>query len=306
MGIIGSYFLNGPVLATSTGIFTDEALTTDALDGYYSQGTVVRYLQSGILLPRQTCPSCATACPAAAAGVATLGVYLIPIELEAATGAVKVTFNPNTVPDGIRATYNGVVYNGFSAVLDGYHATSVSNGLTYMGDAAAVTGLVATHSLAEYELYDGAFTANGDTASVAVTSASVSTSSGDPGNCILYLPKTLSAPTTLLIEIVQAIGTEDPSWSLDVGCPAPITDTLDSTHVNPVDGCTTTAPYIDTIYLGKVSGTASVPTLYDWAFVDANAVQVKAVGDYKVKDSSDVAYLISVDADGLISAVIAC
>ena len=305
MGTIGSYFLNGPVLATSTGIFTDEALTTDALDGYYSQGTVVRQLQGGVLLPRQTCPSCATACPAAAAGVATLGVYLIPIELEAATGAVKVTFNPNTVPDGIRATYNGVVYNGFSAVNDGYHATTISDGLTYMGDAAADTGLVATHSLAEYELYDGTFTANGDTASVVVTSASVSTSTGDPGNCILYLPKTLSAPTTLLIEIVQAL-TEAPSWALNVGCPAPITDTLDSTHVNPVDGCTTTAPYIDTIYLGKVSGTASVPTLYDWAFVDANAVQVKAVGDYKVKDSSDVAYLISVDADGLISAVTAC
>lgn len=306
MGAINSYFLNGPTLATSTGIFTDATLGTAAADGYYSQGTVVRYLQSGVLLARQTCPSCATACPAAEEGDATLGVYLIPIELEAATGAVKVTFDPNTVPDGIRATYNGVVYNAFSAVNDGYHATTISDGLTYMGDDADVTGLVATHSLAEYELYDGTFTANGDTASVVVTSASVSTSTGDPGNCILYLPKTLSAPTTLLIEIVQAIGTEDPSWSLDVGCPAPIADTLQSTHVNPVDDCATTEPYNDTIYLGKVSGTASVPTVYDWAFVDANAVQVKAVGDYKVKDSSDVEYLITVDANGLISVVTTC
>ena len=39
--------------------------------------------------------------------------------------------------------------------------------------------------------------------------------------------------------------------------------------------------------------------------MDANAVQVKAVGDYKVKDSSDIEYLISVDADGLISVVTA-
>ena len=305
MGTIGSYFLNGPVLATSTGIFTDEALTTDALDGYYSQGTVVRQLQGGVLLPRQTCPSCATDCPVTAVGDATLGLYLVPIELGADTGAVKVTFDPNTVPDGIRAVYNGAVFNAFSAVNDGYHATSVSNGLTYMGNVASVTGLVATHALAEYEFYDSAFVANGNTTSVVVASGSVSTSAVDPGECILYIPKTLSTPTSLLIEIVEAL-TEAPSWALNVGCPAPITDTLDSTHVNPVDGCTTTAPYIDTIYLGKVSGTASVPTLYDWAFVDANAVQVKAVGDYKVKDSSDVAYLISVDADGLISAVTAC
>ena len=123
------------------------------------------------------------------------------------------------------------------------------------------------------------------------------------GNCILYLPKTLSAPTTLLIEIVQAIGTEDPSWSLDVGCPAPL-DSWTCTAKNPVDNCTSDLD--ETIYVGKVSGSASAPIVNDWAFVDANALETKAMGGYGVLDPDANRWDIVVSADGIITTVAAC
>ena len=271
MGTFGSYFLNGPTLATSTGIFTDSALTTVAPDGYYSQGTVVRLLQAGILLSRQTCPSC-------------------------------VTFDPNTVPDGIRAVYNGIVFNAFSAVLDGYHATSVSNGLTYMGNSGSEAGLVATHALDEYELYEGTFTANGDTTSVVVSAGSVSTSAGDPGDCVLYIPKTLSTTTSLLIEIAEAL-TENPSWSLDVGCPAPL-DSWTCTANIPLDACTDALD--EAIYVGKVSGSPSAPVVNDWAFADANASATKATGSYGVLGPDASRWTISVNSNGIITSSVVC
>tara|TARA_R110000782_G_scaffold170643_1_gene262402 strand:+ start:509 stop:1222 length:714 start_codon:yes stop_codon:yes gene_type:complete len=235
-------------------------------------------------------------------GDATLGLYLVPIDLGTTTGAVKVTFDPNTVPDGIRAVYNGIVFNAFSAVLDGYHATSVSNGLTYMGNSGSEAGLVATHALDEYELYEGTFTANGDTTSVVVSAGSVSTSAGDPGDCVLYIPKTLSTTTSLLIEIAEAL-TENPSWSLDVGCPAPL-DSWTCTANIPLDACTDALD--EAIYVGKVSGSPSAPVVNDWAFADANASATKAMGSYGVLGPDASRWTISVNSNGIITSSVVC
>ena len=302
MGTIISYYLNGPTLGTATGIFDNADFSTVAADGYYSQGTVVRRVLSGILLPRGTCPSCATPCPVTTGGDDVLGLYSIPIELTSAVGAVKVSFDPDSVPDGIRAVYNGVVFNAFSAAVDGYHATTVANGLTYMGNVSDVSGLEATHSLPEYDLYDGAFTLNGDTASVVVSAGSISTSASDPGECVLYIPKTSSTVLSLLIEVVEALS-ESPSWSLTVGCPAPI-PTWTCTDVNPDDPCVDALG--NAIFIGKVSGVASVPTINDWAFADANASSKKPAGIYGVENLNVTRYDIDVDANGIITSVSSC
>jgi len=302
MGTIISYYLNGPTLGTATGIFDNANFSTVAADGYYSQGTVVRQVLAGILLPRGTCPSCATPCPVTTGGDDVLGLYSIPIELTSAVGAVKVSFDPDSVPDGIRAVYNGVVFNAFSAAVDGYHATTVANGLTYMGNVNDVSGLEATHSLPEYDLYDGAFTLNGDTASVVVSAGSISTSASDPGECVLYIPKTSSTILSLLIEVVEALS-ESPSWSLTVGCPAPLA-AWTCTAKNPDNACTDSLG--DTIFVGKVSGSANDPAVNDWAFDDANASSKKPAGTYGVENLNTTKWSINVDANGIITAITAC
>jgi hypothetical protein len=55
----GNYYLNAS-FANSTSIFTDINMTTYAANGFYSFGGIVRELVDGVLLPSQTCGSCAT------------------------------------------------------------------------------------------------------------------------------------------------------------------------------------------------------------------------------------------------------
>jgi len=58
MATSGTFYLNGPSLASATAVYSNSSLTTLAADGYYSDGTIVRQQSSGSLLPQSTCPSC--------------------------------------------------------------------------------------------------------------------------------------------------------------------------------------------------------------------------------------------------------
>jgi hypothetical protein len=58
MATPSSYYINGPSLASATAVFTDSALTTCALDGFYSDGVISREQVDCVLLPQQTCTSC--------------------------------------------------------------------------------------------------------------------------------------------------------------------------------------------------------------------------------------------------------
>lgn len=308
MGTLGQYFLNGPNLATSTAVFTDAALTTCAPDGFYSQSGSVRQLQNCTLLPRQQCSNCANDCRVSSTGSSTTGLYLILADLGVGTGAVRVKFTPGATPDGIRAIYNDTVYNSFSSDSDGLHEISLPTGLIFLGNSANDCGLTGTtYILAESELYNNVYTTNGNITNVAVTANNLSLSPNrTAGDCYMYFPKTLTYPATCLVEIAQCCtGQTAPSWSVEISCPDPL-PSINSTRVFPLDGCNTTEPYVDTVYLGKVSGATGTPVLHDWLFNDSFASSVRADGDYKVQDTAGTnAYLVTVTS-GVLTAVNLC
>ena len=66
MPTFGNYFIDGTNFATATGVWTNDALTTCATQGWYSDGATVRYLDTsggGCVLQAITpCPSCYTPC----------------------------------------------------------------------------------------------------------------------------------------------------------------------------------------------------------------------------------------------------
>jgi hypothetical protein len=81
---------------------------------------------------------------------------------------------------------------------------------------------------------------------------------------------------------------------------------MNSTRVAPSGGCTTSEPYVDTVYLGKVSGATGTPILHDWLFNDSFASSVRADGEYKVQNTAATnSYLITVTS-GVITAITAC
>jgi hypothetical protein len=307
MGTIGSFYLNGPNLVTSTGIFTTPAFTTSAPNGWYSQEGIVRQLQNGILLPRAQCPSCDSPCGSNVVdGLAGYGLYLVAVDLGATQGAVKVTFDPKVYPQGIRAIYNNTVFNKFSSEQDGYHGTTVTDGLTYMGNSATEPNLPLQILLTnEWEYFNGAFAQNGTNVDIYVTQIS-STTGKSPDECIAYIPKPLNSPSTVQLQVAQVINNQNtPSWSLTVGCPTALTS-LPCTEVNPLNGCSTASPLDETIFLGKVTGSIYSPVVNDWAFSDAYAVTKKPFGDYVVADPTPQKWLVAVGVNGVIIAVTAC
>ncbi len=68
-------FLNGPTLSSATAVFIDDALTTCAPDGFYSDGSVVREQVDCVLLPPVICPSCTTPCNTNIVGEGAEGTY---------------------------------------------------------------------------------------------------------------------------------------------------------------------------------------------------------------------------------------
>ena len=53
-----TFYIDTASFSTATAVFTDRALQTKAADGYYSDETIVRRQQNGILEPAVNCPNC--------------------------------------------------------------------------------------------------------------------------------------------------------------------------------------------------------------------------------------------------------
>ena len=58
MATSGTYYFDTASFSSATSIYTDEALTTCAPDGIYSNGTITRRQVNCVLEVAQTCPSC--------------------------------------------------------------------------------------------------------------------------------------------------------------------------------------------------------------------------------------------------------
>ena len=58
-----TFYIDTASFSTATAVFTDRALQTKAADGYYSDETIVRRQQNGILEPAVNCPNCGSPPP---------------------------------------------------------------------------------------------------------------------------------------------------------------------------------------------------------------------------------------------------
>jgi hypothetical protein len=302
------YYLNGTTLENSTSIYTDAALTTCASDGFYADGSgIVRELSGCILGPVQTCPTCLTACGGGPINYVSTyptcpqcdGVFLLNVDLgDTVTdvGAVLVKFTPASIPDGIKATYNGVSYNKLSSPVDGYHGGTVSNGYTYVGDSGATCVPVAgtTYSgLTKYRYNGTSFVDTGTTENITPQAGELSFSSSAPGTLVMVIPKVSQSIKELNIEISGVC--EATGFTIEVDCPVLLTG-YSSSVVGP--DFPTACGYVigETYYNAPVSGTAGNPAVNDWVFSDAYGENVLAQGFYKINATE----YIEVDANGIV------
>lgn len=288
-------FLDGTDLNNSTAVYDEASLTTKASDGYYSNGTIVREQVNGLLLPAASCPACVDPLPCAGSTSfprGNTGVYEFSFDVgNQDIGAVVITFQPFSVPDGIKVTYDAVVYNGLTsntASTGGWKQSTNANNRTYVGSSQA-TGCntfgavpsplpyTATVDLFNYQ------SASSWDPSVGTTPLTVE--SGDPQlenavtDASLYtmvIPKTTSEPSRLDFDVASYCSST--GWELDVQCPVALPSFTTGTVGSSASACSNTTGA--TTYRAGGGDTGNTPLLYDLVFSDPNGQNKLSQGYY--------------------------
>lgn len=297
MATQATYYLDAPSLASATVIYADSALSVIAADGFYSDGTIVREQVSGALLPQVSCPSCGTPCGGAISASGSQGVYYLNIELGTDLGAIVITFDPYSVPDGIQAVYNSVLYNGLSSPLFGWLQGSPGL-MTYIGDSASNCGLPegSPFDLPVFEYTGSSFVATGESEAIAILSNQLDFTTGGPGASVMVIPKTQANPSTLALKMVgPCSGT---AFAVSVACPASLTS-FPSGVMFASSGLACVAPIGQTYYVAHVTGASGVLGLYDLVFADAYG-QTKLSAGYYRTSAAGTNQWFQVDANGVI------
>jgi hypothetical protein len=297
MATSSTYYLNAPSLGSATAVFTNAALTVCAPNGFYSDGFISRELVDCVLLPQQICPSCTIPCDESISADGLQGIYYLNTDLGAAIGAVIIRFNTVNIPDGIKAVYNSVVYNGVSSPTSGWLQGTA--GLpTYIGLQSADCGIVAgsPYTLAEFQ-YDGTdFAALGTNTSVSVLAGQMELTVLAPGNTLMVIPKIAASPSILNLEFIgPCSGTV---FDISVACPAALT-AFSSSTVSATSELACEKDFLETYYVAHVNGSSGTLGLYDLVFSDVNGQFKLGAGFYKTNDAGANNWY-QVDANGAI------
>jgi hypothetical protein len=287
MATSAPYYLNAPSLGSATAIFSNESLTTLAADGFYSNGVIVREQVSGVLLPQQNCPTCATPCGETINASGGQGIYLLDLDTGTTggdVGAVIVRFDPYGVPDGIRATLGVNVYNKLTSPIDGLHQSSTSGNFTYVGQTGGDCGISGTTypALTEFSYNGTAFVATGDTQSITVNAGDVSLGASAPGSTMMVIPKLTASPSIINFEVVgPCSGT---AWQMSVACPELLTGFSSSVMAaTSVAVCELTETV--TYYNASLADTPGTVGLYDFVYADAYGSTPLTAGFYLAEGS---------------------
>jgi hypothetical protein len=286
------YYLDAPSLSLATAVYTDAALSICAADGVYSDGTITRVQTSCVLGPAKLCPSCGEDCGASLdESKVTTGVYSSTIDLgndPGDTGAIIISFEPLSFPNGFKAVYDGVTYNTFSSPIYGY--VTAPSGLTnYIGDQDNDCGISSSSFILNNYDWDDATNAyvyNGTTSAVSALPSQLNLTANSPGVCIMVIPKFGINPSSLDITIESPCGA---NFNLDVSCPAPLSPVLASQS-----GITSASVCGDdeniTYYVAPVNGDGVTLGLFDWVFLNPNGEVNSASGYYYAPSSLPSGY----------------
>lgn len=321
MAINSTFYLDAADLSSATSVYLDSLLQNIAPDGFYGDGTITRQQSAGILLTEEPCVSpCPAPCGTSIGGGGTSGVYQVNLDVGSiGTGAIIVKFNPQSVPDGIRVTYNSVVYNKISSPTNGPFQCPNPGHFAIIGNSSATStcgswypaGTTQVNNVFLYNPATSTFVATGGTQ----TDVIIGTSSApalDPdyflgpglmGECVMVIPKPTATPSALLIEIIGPCTST--GWSFSAACPVSLPSFSISTgYNNPSIPCG--LALTETAYFAKVhTAVDSYVGLYDYVFIDSVGQVPLTDGYYLTNNVASPNQVIEV-VNGIITGITNC
>lgn len=306
---LGNYYIDGPTLSTATAVYDDVDLTICASDGFYSDGIVCRQQIGCVLTIATPCPSCFAPCDSSINTAGNQGVYELTFDTGGNFGAMIIYFDPQGVPDGVRAIFDGVTYNELTGNLFGYAAAGNANHLTVVGHTAddCTPGVGATLDAGGYSGLNqfrynpttGVFDNIGNSGTATGTSADVVLTAQDPGFLTLVVPRVNNNAFDCQIDIVGYCGT---AWNLEINCPA----ALPSVPANlDNDDCSVTTFPTFFYHAPNRGNTPGEPSVNEFAFADSSGLNKLSAGAYVMNPPSGKA-VFTVDANGIITNITPC
>lgn len=305
------FFLDGTTLSDSSAIFMDSGLTIPASDGYYSDGVIIRELSGGVLLPAFPCPACGFPCGDDLLTTGEEGAYYMEIDtgtLPTAVGAIVIRFATGAIPDAIKVTFDGQVYNELSSPFYGYLAAPA--GLdTWIGQASFDCGIVSgsPHTVSVFQWDGTSFVDTGSTETITVTAPQLQLTPTAPDNNpgdlwpVMVIPKLTATPSLLSLKVSAVCGTT--GFLFSITCPSKIKKINASVKFDdPLDPAFCDAALTNQLFPVRVNGVSPYLGLYDWIFTDEYGQNKAADGYYRTNNLTGTDDTIQVQ-NGVIIAI---
>jgi len=291
MPSIENKYIDSSSFATATRVYDDIHLTTISPDGFYQYNNEYRNQVNGLLGPLTICEECGIPC----GGTLTppsgqTGLYQLDISVGSTsndTGAIRIHFNPQSIPDGIRVLYDGVYYNRLSSPTDGnlQSTSGVAGAFTILGNPNnnCVGTTPQTNNYAFFNGYDNSGWLAGTPSPQSITiNAGDDIRGGQSELNLLVLPKPNALPGNVTIQVLGPC--TDTGWNIAVDCPAAL-PSFQAKAIGAGNNCTATDT---TLYFGRfINAGNAFPVLNNPVFLDHDGVNRVSDQNY-IMDNNQV------------------
>lgn len=313
MAINATYYIDAATFDVATSVYLDTNLEFIAPDGVYRFGVITRQQSSGILLTVEDCATCSTPCGGTViSGSGGTGLNVINVNAGSTlldVGAIIISFNPFSIPDGIRVTYDGVEYNKVSNSTYGVLQSINYGNFTMLGSTGSVGSCSTwypsggTNNYQEKVFNGTSFVATGNYIPVTIDTGDIQLTATSPSNVIMVIPKPNATPNLLKVEILGPCSTT--GWNITIPCPV-LLPSFASSDLSLSASISCIASMPNTFYFAKVhTAVDSYVGLYDYVFTDANGEFPLADGYYMTSNVAVPNQVLQI-VNGVVVAITNC
>lgn len=237
MGQLTQVYINSSQFALATAVFTDQALTTLAADGFYSMQGIVREQVNGVLGKSFVCEACAPLCneDEIIYILAQQGEYDYSAYVGDGLGVIRIHVNTLGGAMGFSVDYNGTIYNDIYTRNLGKLESSSVGGVTYIGDSSTFN--TGGASVSNYNFAGGDWVDEGTVVSLNPFAGSNLTNSTYHGGGVITIPKISTTINEINLKIRAPFANSSCSFRVECAKTLPAFDSSQAPETSSSNAC---------------------------------------------------------------------